>query len=903
MADPASDDRTGRWFEPLLRNLPGDVRFRLFKPAYEDLRADHLRARRARRWPGVRAASSVVFSIRVLGLILACYRGTPGFLARRPFRAALAGLGRAASSSRHMLMHDARHAARLLWKQPFFSSAAVLALALGIGSATVIFAVVEAVLLRPLPFAAADHLVAIDETQDGRLSSVSPVNFYDWQQQARSFAAMGIYTDVSLTLAAGDRPLVVNGFLASSGLFPALGVQPELGRWFSIEDDRAGGTPSVVLSHELWQRAFGGRPEAVGARAVFDGTPHTVIGVAPRGAGFPEDAEAWFSLGLTERSVGASARGAHWVSAIGRLRPGVTIEAAQAELGSIAARLATAYPRTNRDAGIRLTGLLESVVGSSRPALLLLLAGVTCLLLIACVNVSGLLMARAVGRRTESLVRAALGAGRLALARQVMAESLVLAAAAGLLASLLAAWGLGVLEALLPTDLPRAAAIGFDARTALFVIAVALGAGLALGVLPAWQASRGALGGALQATRADSGASGSTRLRGLLTLVEVALAMVLLVGAGVTAASFALLGRVSPGFDPRGALTFWVSLPEGVYTEPAQIGGFFRELEARLSALPGVVSAGAVMIPPVSRSGFGGTFTVDGRPEDPSDEPRAQMRPVTPGYFQALGLRVVAGRAIDERDREGAPPVAVISRAAAERYWPGQDPVGRRLRMHVSAAATREPVREIVGVVPDVTTGRLQQPALPVVYVPHAQHLASVMTFVVRTANDPAASAGAVVGVLGEMDRGLVAQDLRTLDAHVARARTDQRFRAILLGGFAGTAFLLAVLGLYALVAYSTGRRRHEIGVRMTLGATRRDIVRQVVREGMLPVCAGLAVGGTASYLLSSLLRNLLFGVRPFEPAVVVSAAAALGAAAWLACYLPARRSGRIDPRDALRAE
>lgn len=899
-----SDDPTGRWFDPLLRDLPAEVRFRLFKPAYEDLLSEHvLRVRRARRWPGARAVHAALFAIRVLALVLACYRSTPGFLARRPIPTVLAGLGRALSTSRPMLIHDLRHAVRLLWTQPFFSASAVLALALGIGAATAIFAVVDEVLLRPLPFPAADRLVAIDETLEGRLSSVSPVNFYDWQRDARSFSGMGIYTDVRMTLAAGDRPVVVNGFLASSGFFQALGVTPALGRWFSAEDDRAGGASSVVLSHGLWQRAFGGRGTVIGKLVQFDGLPYTVIGVAPSAGGFPEDAEAWFSLALSERSLAPSSRGAHYVSAIARLKPGATIESARAEMDAIAARLAGAYPRTNRASGISVTGLHESIVGSSRPALLLLLAGVTCLLLVACVNVSGLLMARSAGRRTESLVRASLGAGRLALARQVLTESLVLGAAAGLLGALLAAWGLGVLEALLPADLPRAATLGFDARLGWFAAAVALGTGTLLGLWPAWQAGRAALGGSLQTSRADAGSSGSPRLRGLLLASEVALATMLLIGAGVTATSFAMLGRVSPGFDPRSALTFWLSLPEGTYGEPSRIGTFYRELEARLSALPGVVSAGAVMIAPVARTGFGGTFTVEGRPEDPADEPRANFRPATPGYFRTLGLRILAGRGIDERDREGAAPVAVISRTAAERYWPGQNPIGRKLRMHVSAASTREPVREVVGVVQDVKIARLQQPDAPVVYVPHAQHLVGVMAFVVRTATDPDAAAGAVVAAVAGLDRTLVAQDLRSLEAHVARARTDQRFRAVLLGGFAGTAFLLAVVGLYAVVAYATGRRRHEIGVRLALGATRRDVVRMVVREGMRPVAAGLAAGAAASYLLSSLLRGLLFGVRPFEPAVVVSVAMVLAAAAWLACYLPARQSGRIDPRDALRAE
>ena len=904
MADPGSDDRTGRWFEPLLRNMPADVRYRLFKPAYEDLRADHLtRLGRVRRWPGARPACAGFFALRVLTLILACYRGTPGFLFRRPLRTALLAPVRAASSSRHMLVHDMRQAFRLLRKQPFFSAAAVLTLALGIGAATVIFTVVDAVLLSPLPFPDADRLVAIDEEFDGRSSSVSPVNFYDWQLQSRSFSAMAIYADATMTLDAGDRPVLVTGFLASSGFFPALGIQPALGRWFSPEDDRAGGTPSVVLSHGLWQRAFGGRADVVGEQARFDGTPHNVIGVTPPGVAFPEDADAWFSLALSERSLGASARGAHWVNALARLRPGITIDAARAELAGIAANLAALHPRTNRGAGTKVTGLLESIVGSSRPALLLLFGGVGCLLLVACVNVSGLLMARAVGRRPEAAVRAALGAGRLALARQVLVESVVLSAIAGLLASILAAWSMGLLEVLLPADLPRAAAIGLDARAALFALAVALLAGVALGLVPAWQASRAALRGTVQTTRSDAGAAGSARLRGLLIAAEVALALVLLIGAGVTARSFSLLARVSPGFDPRGVLTFWLSLPEGVYREPSQVAAFYRNLEARLAALPGAVSSGAVMIPPVARTGFGGTFTVEGRPEDPADEPRAQLRPATPGYFRTLGVPVVRGRGIEESDHETAAPVAVISETTARRYWPGEDPIGRTLRMHVSAVGSREPVREIVGVVRDVKTGRLQQPAAPVVYVPHAQHLTTVMSLMLRTAIDPAGQGQAVAAALGGLDRALVAQDLTTLEDHVGRSRADQRFRAVLLGAFASVACLLAIVGLYAVVAYAVSRRRHEIGVRMALGATRDDVVRLVVREGMLPVLAGLAVGGAAAFLLSSMLQSLLYGVRPFEPAVVVSVGAALGAAACLACYLPARRSARIDPREALGSE
>ncbi len=904
MTEPSSDVRTDRWFEPLLRGLPAAVRYRLFRPAYEDLRQEDLLRLGRTRWLGVRLVLRAWFALRVVSLVVSCYRGTPEFVLVHPFRAGAAALGALVPRNPAMLSHDIHQALRLLWKRPVFSGTVILILALGIGASTSIFSIVDAVLLRPLPFHDADRLVAIDETFDGSPTAVSPVDAFDWQRDARSFRSIAIYMSQGVTLAWNDQALAVDGYAVSASFFPTLGLRPAVGRWFVSEDDRAGGPTSVVLSHGLWVRVFGADRGVIGRRVFFDSAPYTVIGVAPAGAEFPEKSDAWFSLALSPRSTAPTARGAHYVSAIARLQPGVSLEQANAEMRTIAARMAAAYPRTNEGYGARVADLLDEVVGSARRALLLILGAVGLLLLIACVNVSGLLMARAATRRTEMALRAALGAGRLALVRQVFVESLVLALAAACVGTVLAAWGTQAALAIVPDDLPRAGASNLNLQVLGFTLVVAIGAAVLFGVLPALQAMTSSLGGSLKDGRSDAGTGSGGRLRGALIAVEVALALVLLIGAGLTIRSFDLLTRVSPGFDPRGVLMFSVSLPDAVYKEGTQAAAFYRDLVAELDRLPGVVASGAVMIPPVSNSGFGGTFSIEGRPQGSGvEESRAQVRPIAPAYFHALGVSVVRGRAFTGRDGADAPRVAIISETAARSYWPGEDPIGKRLRLHVSAVEGKETFREIVGVVSDVKTYRLDVPARAVIYVPHAQHPVTSMTMLVRTAGDPAALAGSALAVLRRLDKSLVATGMETLEDHVATSRGAQRFRAVLLGLFAGTAFLLAIVGLYAVVAYSTGRRRHEIGVRVALGATARHIVRMVVADGMKPVLAGVALGCAAAYALSSVMTGLLFGVRPFEPAIVAGVALLLGAAAAAACYLPARRAATVDPREALRAE
>jgi putative ABC transport system permease protein len=904
MAD-ASDERIPRlWFTPLLRRLPASVRSRLFDPSYEDLRQELFESLGGPGWPGRRAWLRLAFAFRVLALIAACYRSSPGFVFAHPLRSIAAGARALLASNRSLMAHDIRQAVRLLVKQPLFSGLAIVILALGIAGTTTIFSLVDAVLLRPLPFPEAGRLVSVNETLEGQPAAVSPVNYLDWRAQARSFQRLAIYTDQSVSLSWGDRAEAVAGVSASSTFFAVLGVRPELGRWLAPEDDRAPGPSSVVLSHELWMRAFGGARDVLGRQAIFDGQPYTIVGVAPAGAVFPDKTDAWFSLGLPDRNLAQAARGAHYVSAIGRLRPGVTRAEAEAEMRAIAARLAAAYPRTNQNYSATVTGLVDATVGRSRSALLFVLGAAGFLLLLACVNVSGLLMTRAATRRTEMAVRAALGAGRVALVRQAIVESLLLAAIAAALGTLAAAWATGAAVAIVPQDIPRAWQAGIDGRALAFAALTAGLSALLFGSLPALQAIASAPAQSLQASRHDGGLGGSRPFRGALVVVEVALAFVLLVGALLAVRSFDLLRRVPPGFNPEGVLTFTLSLPESVYKEDSQVSAFYRDLLDRLRQVHGVTAAGGVMIPPVATTGFGGTFSIEGRPEATGvDEPRAQMRTATPGYFRTLAIPVLRGRDFDEHDEAGAAPVAIISEAAARRFWPGENPLGKRLRMHVSATNQRQTFREIVGVVGDVKHSRLDLPAAPIVYVPHAQHASAWLALVVRCAGNPALLQHAVTDTVRRADKTLVPLDLMPFDERLAASRADQRFRAILLGLFAISASILAIVGLYAVMTYTTALRRHEMGVRLAVGAGAADIVRLVVGEGLRPVVAGLAIGAVGAVGLSRVMRNLLFGVRPFEPAIILFAAVGFACAAAVACYVPARRASAVDTVDALRRD
>jgi putative ABC transport system permease protein len=805
-----------------------------------------------------------------------------------------------------MLRQDLRFALRLLWKQPAFTIMAVAALGLGIGANTAIFSVVNAVVLRPLPYEAPERIVDVIELAGRSRSSVSPMNFIDWQAQATSFDGLALYDtmDVTLTHSGESEPLI--GVRTSASLFQVLRTAAAMGRTFTAAEEPIGAPLVAVISHRLWTRRFGADWAVVGRGARFDGETYTIVGVMPVGFSFPDEADVWVPIGLTTRETSPGARGAHYLSSIARLRDGVSQQAAQTEMDAIAARLRSAYPGTNRDAGVLLQPTLESLVENIRPALLTLLGAVGCVLLIACANVSNLLLARASARRVEMAVRTAIGASRAALVRQLLLESVLLALVAGAAGVAIASWGVRVLMRLLPQDLPRADTIAVDSTVLGFTLLLSLGTGILFGLMPALQTAAKVPATALGDARRDGGGSARRgRLRALLVVAEVALAMVLLVGAGLTLRSLDQLTRVDPGFSPENVLSVTINLPAGRYAPQAARAEFFRRLSSAIAAQPGVNSVSAAMIPPLTRSGFGGTFEIVGRPApaSPIDAPAAQLRTVLPGYFRTLNIPIVRGRDFSDDDRDEAPGVALISEAAARRFWPGEDPIGKRLRPQVSGSGKPQPVREIVGIVADVKLARLEGRPVPVLYVPHAQHAVSSMVVLVRTPVDPIGTAAMVQGQMRAIDSEVVVSLVTTMDRQVRAATAQPRFAAVLLGLFAVLALMLAAIGLYGVLAYVVSQRTHEIGLRMALGAHAGDVVRLVVRQGMLPVIVGLVLGLAGAVGLTRVLDLQLFTVQPIDARTFTAVSVLLMLVALGACILPARRAAGVDPISALRCE
>jgi putative ABC transport system permease protein len=601
--------------------------------------------------------------------------------------------------------------------------------------------------------------------------------------------------------------------------------------------------------------------------------------------------------------ISPNQRGAHYLSAIGRLKDGVTATQAIADLARIEAQI-TAQFSSVEGYGVWAQPLLDSMVGEVRRPLLMLLGAVGFVLLIACVNVSNLLLARASGRRTEIAVRSALGAGRIRIVRQLLAESLLLALVGGLCGIVLAAWGVRALDTLLPQDLPRAAGIAVNLPVLLFSAAVAVLTGLFFGVVPSLQASTSDVSTFLREGRRDGGgSSGSRTFRNVLVATEVALAIVLLTGAGLAARSFDRLTRIDLGFNPQNVLSLTVTPSAPRYAEGAALVDLYRRYVDGMATQPGVKAAGAVMMPPLARGGFGGTFSIIGAPE--SDDLRMAVRAITHGYLEAAEIPVKRGRSFTAADTETAQPVAIISEEAARRYWPGKDPIGQRIRIHVGLrqGSGREGEREIVGVAGDVKLRQISSPASPTVYVPHSQYVADSMTVFIRTAGDPAALAQIAKARLAEIDPSIAVTRLGPATQHVSSAVAQPRFRMVLLGAFAVMALVLAVVGLYGVLAYSVTRRQSEIGLRMALGADRSSVLRLILIQGLIPVFAGIVAGLAIAAVLTRTMRTLLYGVEPIDPITYSVVAVGLGVAAAAACYLPARRATRIDPLSALRTE
>lgn len=874
----------------IARLVPDPERQRCFEPAAADLFRRRL-ARRRRASTVARVTLAVWFVVRALALAIEC---------RRLHSAASQAYAPSPRGVDPMILHDVKFALRIFWKSPGFTAAALLTLALGIGSTAAIFSVVQHVLLRPLPYPAASRVMDVNEVHNGKPFAVSAVNLQDWRARNHSFAQLGAYNSATVTMG-GDPPERIETVYADADVFAALGVQAAFGRTLSPSDTRMNAARVIVISDRLWRRRFGADPSVVGRMATIDGSRHEVIGVMPAGFDFPEAVEAWLPLVMTPESLSPRQRGAHYLAVVGRLRDGVSQAAALADVAGIEADLARRYPRQVSEYSVAVTPLLEELVVDVKRPLLILLGAVLCVLLIAVVNVSNLLLARATTRTSEIAVRSALGAARGQIFRQLSVESVVLALIGGIAGVVFGSWGLGVLLSVSPADLPRAEGIGLNPGVLLLALALSAATGLLFGVVPAAFSSRSDLSAFLkEGRRGGDGTSGRRRLRQAMVAVQVALAVMLLTGAGLALRSFDQLTRVPPGFDPADVLTFDVQLPDGTYPTFDSDAAFFREYTRRLQAQPGVVAAGAVLLPPLTPSGFGGTVTFPDR-TGPAAEGSMQVRCITPGYLEAMRIPLRAGRAIGWSDVRGGAGVVLVSEAAARKYWPGENPIGRPMRIGVNLGLRETQPREVVGIVGDVRVGAIDDEPPPVAYVPHDQYASSEMTMVVRTVGDPLSAAPMVSSVLRGMDRNIAVARVRTLEDLAAHAVSGPRFRALLLGIFAAISLVLAAIGIYGTLAFTVTQRRSEIGLRMALGARTESIIRLVMRDGLGPVCGGLVAGLAGAAVLTRLMRALLFNVSPVDPVTFTAVAAALVLTAAAACYVPTRRAIRVDPVNTLR--
>ena len=799
----------------------------------------------------------------------------------------------------------------MLLRNPGFSVVAVLALAIGIGANTAIFSVVDAVLLRPLPYTDPDRLVMIWETNYGsdiENSQVSPVTYTEWVAQEQLFEQIAgwWYPQINVTDDRGD-PERARTIDVTDRFFDVLGVDPILGRRFAEGEDLPGAEPVVVIGHGLWQRRFGGDVNVLGTAIRLDNQPHTIIGVAPSGFDYPEQTEVWRPLGWNPAQHSRSAR---FFEVVARLRPGLTVTQARADITALGRRLEDDYPDSNLGWGALVVPLHEQLVGDTRPALFVLLGAVGFVLLIACANVANLLLARAVAREKEVAVRLALGAGRGRLIRQFLTEGLVLAAVSAAVGLLIAWLSVRLLVAANPINLPRLESLAINGDVLLFTLLVAVVTALFFGLVPALHASRPDPAQAFkEGSRDTSTTAGSKGVRMLLVSSAIAIALMLLVGAGLLLRSFDRLQQVETGFSETDALTLNLQLPAATYPEWHQVAGFYDRLTTQIAALPGVRSAAATAFLPY-QMGWPIDLTIDGQPPpEPGREPRAQLHQVTPEYFQTLGIPLLSGRTFEARDGLDAATVAILSKAAAERYWPGVDPVGRRV-LNVPTAIgplarllTDRQEAVIVGVVGDVKNTGLSTEAEPAIYFHQAQFAYRSMNVVVRSQSSPELALSAVRQEIWRLDPGLPISDVQTMGDRTAALIAQPRFSMVLLTLFASIATLLAAVGLYAVMAYSVSQRRHELGVRMALGAEPRAVLGLVVGHGMRVAAIGVAAGLVGAFLASSLLQRLLYGTSPTDPATFAGVAVLLLSVAFLASYLPARRAARLDPVVALRPE
>ncbi|MGI8995218.1 MAG: ABC transporter permease [Pyrinomonadaceae bacterium] len=805
------------------------------------------------------------------------------------------------------IWQDLRFAVRMLGKRPGFTVAAIIALALGIGANTAIFSVVNSVLLRPLGYKEPERLVTISHSYP-KLDLVAPVSapgYVDYRNQTSVFEETAASSNANYNLTDGSDPERVQGRIVTANFFPLLGIAPTLGRTFLAEEDKPGASRVVVLSYGLWQRRFGGDPQIVNRTIRLNNESYTVVGVMPAEFRFGRD-ELWTPIAFTPEQLANDRRGNEYLGAMARLKPGVTIEQAQTEIDFIARRIAEANPDAypaDSGWGVKLKSLNEEIVGDVRPALFVLLGAVGFLLLIACSNVANLMLARAAARGREIAIRTALGASRLRLVRQLLTESLLLAFVGGVAGLLLAVWGVELLVALEPADVPRAREIGIDARVLLFTIGLSLLTGILFGLLPALQASKPGLTGTLKEGGRGSAVGGGIRsARSLLVITQIAVALVLLVGAGLMVRSFSRLLDVNPGFRTENVLTMQVALPATKYREPQQRRAFFQELVERIKALPGTESVGAVSHLPLGGGVTSFTFGIEGRPAPPGVmNPHTDGRVATPDYLPTMQIPLLRGRHFTERDNADARQVAIIDETLARVYFPGEDPVGKRVTFE---GTDENPIwREIVGVVGAIRHRGLDAELKAQLYYPHAQSTAAGLSVVVRAANDPASLTSAVRGAVRAVDKDQPVYGVRTMDEVLNNSVAQKRFSMFLLAIFASVALVLAAVGIYGVMAYTVSARTNEMGIRIALGARSIDILRLVVGQGMILALAGVGVGLVAALVVTRVMSSLLYGISATDPLTFAAIALLLTGVALLACYVPARRATKVDPMVALRYE
>lgn len=845
--------------------------------------------------------------------------GMPPEEARRAALVAFGNVTLAKEDSRAMwgfirletLFSDLQFAARLLLKRPVFASIAIITLALGIGATSAIFSVVNAVILRPLPYPNSERVVTIS----GGLAvkglediGASPPEFINYREQARSFEQVAAYATISTTLTGAGEPERITATLASAALFPLLGVEPSVGRPFLAHEDQDGNDNVAVISHRQWARRFNSDPDVAGKSLTLNGKSYTIVGVMPQGLEFPDQtSDVWLPMALSSDQSSEKERGSHWMQVVGLLKPGVTIEQARAEMSTIAAEMQRQHPEVYpEDSGWRVKVILmhERVVGDVKPALILMLCAVGFVLLIACANVANLQLARTAARQKELAVRAALGASRGRLIRQMLTESMLLSLLGGALGLLVANTGKDALIAFAPPDMPRLTEVSLDGSVIAFSLIVSILSGVMFGIAPALQSSKTDLAGSLKESGTRSTESpGRHRLRGGLVVSEVALALILLIGAGLMIKSLIRLQKIDPGFNPDNVVTMRLSLPQARYPEAGKQRAFYGQLLESIKTLPGVQSASAVNFLPLSATGNQRNFSIKGQG---AMQTNVEFRMIDPGYFRTMQIPLLAGRELNERDTAGEPYVAVVNETFARLFFEDEKALGNEIKLH--GLNSPFPWLSVVGVVSDVKHGGLDVETRPEMYVSYLQPPlpnfgVQSMFLVARTTNDPSSIVDGIRKEVLSLDHELPVFSVATMEQLLARSIAPRRFNMFLFELFAGVAVALAMIGIYGVLTYSVSQRTHEIGIRMAVGAQAKDILGLILHQAFKLVAIGIVLGGAGAYILTRFMKGLLFDVSATDPLTFVGISLLLAVVATLASFLPARRAMKVDPLTALRYE